>query len=365
MKQRLLKYDVMRIAAIAMVLMGHISAYIVLNYPATDKMDFIVGNIFNGLRRGAAVPVFLMITGALLLDEDKRVEPRIFYKSRLLPLALLTVFWLSFYGVFYAFILPAVLGKAANAGDFADYILGFKGSKYPHLWYMFMTVGVYLSVPFLRLFVRRENRTYILGFILTAVVVQFIPNMLDFLTIGCYPTLNGFMKKFYMQSVTGFTGYLLLGWYLSVFPPSWLYRAGLYILGLFLAVASTIAVQRLIADIPGIRAYLYDVFSLHLFVAGAAVFVLISALCGDAVTEGALTKTLSGAAFGIYAVHVAFLEIFSRVLMPYDAFMTWLCGSAMRPLAYILLLFAAVWLCSLSSVLILSRVRGLKSLFRY
>ena len=364
MRQRLLKYDVMRVFAIAMVLLGHVSAYIVINYPDPSGAEFIVGNVFNGMRRGPAIPVFLMLTGALLLNEDKAFEPRRFYRRSLLPIVLLLAFWLSFYGAFYAFILPVLLGKTASAGDFVDYLLLFKGSDYPHLWYMFMTIGLYLSIPVLRLFVKRENRAYILGFILAAMAVQFVPHTLDFLTQGCKLTLNGFMGKLHMQYAMGFTAYPLLGWYLANFPPTKARRIGLYAFALLLAVASTIAVQFLIADIPNIRNYLYDGFALHLLVAGAGVFVLISSLCGDRITESSVIKTLANAAFGVYAVHVVFLELFSRVLMPYDAFGPLPDSPFARPLSYILLLFAATYLCSLVTVLLLSRWRGLKRLFR-
>ena len=61
---------------------------------------------------------------------------------------------------------------------------------------MFMTVGLYLAIPVLRLFVRRENKAYVLGFILAAIVVQFVPHTLDFLTRNCDTTLDDFMRKF-------------------------------------------------------------------------------------------------------------------------------------------------------------------------
>lgn len=365
MKQRLLKYDVMRVFAICMVLLGHISAYIVINYPDPSGAEFIVGNVFNGMRRGPAIPVFLMLTGALLLNEDKPFEPRRFYKKSLMPIVWLLVFWLSFYGAFYAFVLPGLLGKAVSAGDFVDYLLTFKGSDYPHLWYMFMTIGLYLSIPVLRLFVKRENRAYVLGFILAAMAVQFAPRMLDFLTRDCNPTLEKFIGKFHMQYAMGFTAYPLLGWYLANFPPAGSRRIGLYASALLLAVASTAAVQFLIADIPNIRSYLYHSFALHLLIAGAGVFVLISSLCGDRLTESSVIKTLSNAAFGVYAIHVVFLEFFSRVLMPYDAFGLLPDSPFARPLAYILILFAEVCLSSLASVLMLSKVRGIRSLLRY
>ncbi len=364
MKERFLKYDVMRIFAITMVLLAHISAYIVINYPDPTSAIFFIGNIFNGIRRGAAVPIFLMLTGALMLNEDRKFDTLMFYKKSLMTIIYLLIFWLIFYGVFYAFVLPVLMGKDINVWNFISYILKFKGSDYPHLWYLFMTIGLYLAVPFLRLFVKKENKNYILGFIAASIVIYFIPATFDFLTLNWEITLKQFVNKFHMQYVAGYIAYLLLGWYLANFKLERAKRFCLYILALTAAVASTISVRLLIAEIPDIRNYLYAVTSLHLLVSGAGVFVLISTLCGDKVTKSSIVKTFSNISFGIYIVHIVYLELFSRVIMPYDKFNFYLNNPAMRTLAYILVLFALIYLCSFVTVLVMSKITGVKKLVR-
>ena len=62
-------------------------------------------------------------------------------------MVLLTIVWMTLYGLFYAVGLPMLEGKAVVSSNFWQYLLFFKGSNYPHLWYMFMAVGLYMMVP--------------------------------------------------------------------------------------------------------------------------------------------------------------------------------------------------------------------------
>ena len=66
--QRKLYLDLLRIIAISAVVMIHVSASYVTN--ANSLLDFTVGNIFDSVSR-LGVPLFLMISGALILDENK------------------------------------------------------------------------------------------------------------------------------------------------------------------------------------------------------------------------------------------------------------------------------------------------------
>ena len=104
---------------------------------------FTVGNLFNGLSR-AGVPMFLLLTGALLLDEERPFDAKRFYKTSFLSMALLFLFWLVFYAAWRAFGLPLLRGKSADPGHFWEYLLTLKG-LYPQLWNLFMLLCWYLA----------------------------------------------------------------------------------------------------------------------------------------------------------------------------------------------------------------------------
>ena len=64
--------DIIKTVAIITVLMTHISASFVILFPVSSP-EFIWGNIIDSLSR-IGVPLFVMVSGALFLDEDLRCQ---------------------------------------------------------------------------------------------------------------------------------------------------------------------------------------------------------------------------------------------------------------------------------------------------
>ncbi|MGN0162034.1 MAG: acyltransferase, partial [Candidatus Ornithomonoglobus sp.] len=293
---RMLSYDCMRIFAILSVVMVHISAYVVIKYPNPNGSEFIVGNIFNGLAR-AGVPLFLMLSGALLLDEKRSFDAKKFYKKTLSAMTVLTVGWMIFYGLLYAYILPRITGEPAAEGAFADFLLTFKGADCPHLWYMLMIVGMYSMIPVLRLFVKRQNKNYIIGIIAVSVFVQFICRLLDLTVRESAVNFTVFIGKLHLEPVTGYIVYILSGWYLANNSIGRKGRLALYIAAVAAVAASILAVQYCISDISDIRDYCYEALTLTAFLYGCAMFVLVKFLCGGRKTNRA-AALLSDMSFG-------------------------------------------------------------------
>ena len=354
MKQRALKFDVIRITAICMVLFVHVTVVLVLFY---KDATFTVANLFNGLGR-AGVPMFLLLSGALLLDENRPFDAKKFYRTAFLSIVLLLIGWLLFYASWRAFLLPLLRGKATDPNLFVTYLLTLKG-MYPHLWYLFMLVGAYLAVPFLRLFVKKENQPYILGFILLSVAVGFGGTTFGVFTRDADVTVGAILTKFHLEYATGYIPYLLIGWYLNAFPPKKAIRFVLYGLGLAAVLTCILGVQAWVKDIPGIRDYLVEATTLPALLYGVGLFTLISAICGDRPTKSPVIRELSRASFGVYILHVVVLDVLVNILLPYKTF------GEQHPLWYILTLFALTAIGCLVVILPLSRVKGVRKIFHY
>lgn len=356
-KQRLLKYDVIRVIALIMIVMIHVSAYMVIFYPDTSDAAFRVGNIFNGLGR-AGTPLFLMLSGALLLNEDRPIRAREFYKKSLARIALLLLFWLLFYATWRAFLLPALAGKPADPRLFGAYLLKQEG-LYPHLWYLFMLIGAYLAIPVLRLFVKRENRSYVLGMIVLAFFAQFAVQTAGVFTREAVFSVSDFAAKFHLEYATGYLPYLLTGWYLDSFPLSKKKRIAIWTAGAAALAAIILLVQFFIDPVPDIRDYLVEMNTLPAFVYGVGMFTLLSAVTGERKSENAVVKELSRASFGIYIIHIVFLDLLTGIFLPYRAF------GERNPALYLLVLYILTFGCSLGAVYLLTRIKGLRKLFYY
>lgn len=355
-KKRLLCYDIIRIVALLMIVMVHVSAYMVIFFPATDKIEWLVGNIFNGISR-AGVPMFIILSGALLLSEDKPMDTVRFYKKNLMTMVYLAAGWMIAYGLFYAVFLPVMEGNPVDMMDFWGFIIRFKGSEYPHLWYMLMVIGLYLIIPVLRLFVKRENKNYILGLIFAAAIVQFGARTADFFTVNCGMSATAFITKFHMESVTGFIGYLLIGWYLNEYRLKSKNANLLYALGIASVVVSTLIVYWNIDAIPQIRDYMYSELSLMAFIYGVSLFAFIQAVCKGKYTQSRMIAELSDCTFGVYLFHVMILEVFVKLILPYEQFG---CG---KPLTYILLLYFVSLAIPFAVVKITGNINGVRRIF--
>ena len=70
-KERNSFLDITRIVAVLAVIMIHTSSGFVTLYD-TSSIEFLWGNIFDSISR-IGVPLFVMISGSLMLDEEKNI----------------------------------------------------------------------------------------------------------------------------------------------------------------------------------------------------------------------------------------------------------------------------------------------------
>ncbi len=353
-KPRKLSYDVIRIVAVLMVLMVHVSGYIVLYHTDPTSREFVIGNFFNGISR-AGVPLFLMLTGALLLNEDKPFNTKRFYKTSFLWMTLLLVGWTAAYGAFYAIAFPLLHAQPVDWSGVPlsmwNYAIRLP-TMYPHLWYLFMIVGLYLMLPVLRLFVKRKNKNYILGIVVAFVLVKLLPVTLSIFTRHSAVTVAMVVDKFHLEPVTGFLGYALVGWYVANFKPIKPMRRTLTLVALLSVAIAILTVQ----NDANVRGCFYEPLTLTAFFYGLGMFVLIDGLCGERQTKSRVISTLSRCSFGVYIIHAFWMEMLTMWFSYWEF-------KPQNPLLYIELIFVAcVALCFLTAWLV-SLIPGVKKIF--
>ena len=336
--------DLIKTVAIITVLMTHISASFVIKYPSSSP-EFIWGNIVDSLSR-IGVPLFLMVSGSLFLDEDKSFNVKAFFRKHLLVMAVLLVFWSLIYGFFY---------HALGGVGVWDYILNFSGTLYPHIWYMYMIIGLYLIVPVLRLFVKRENKSHILYFILLSVVFNHIPSFM-----GLFENIMGFSistytPRLYLNLISGYTTYFLLGWYLTNVEIKEKAKKALVAAGALSLISMIALTQVFESSIPESYNYTYDNLSLLPLLYSTGAFVLLYRKENSG-KEGWFCRTVSKFTFGIYMLHVMILEVFMAYLLPYSS------SSFFTPILYMALVFVVLAPLSLLSALLIGKVPYLKKL---
>ena len=161
-----------------------------------------------------------------------------------------------------------------------------------------------------------EGTTIILGLIALSIIAQFATQTAGVLTRGMAFTVGDFMAKFHLEYVTGYVPYLLIGWYLTTFPPAGNKKIALIAAGLAALLCMALSVQLLIDEIPDLRDYVVEMNTPPALLYGVGVFVLINDCLQARQTQGKAIKLLSKHAFGIYILHVFVLDILMYLILP-------------------------------------------------
>ena len=204
--KRIISYDMIRIIAILSVILIHSAAKYVTSFP-TDSLDFLFGNLFDSIAR-IAVPLFVMLSGALLLREDKVFDFKEM-KKYVIRIFCLLYSWSFILAVFYQIVLPFFEEQTISLKAL---VRAFLFGHY-HQWYLFMIIGIYLVTPILKLFTKRENKKYILWFILLSILAQFSIPILNFLInhiTGSSDVLLEYSSEFSLNFVSNFITYYFL-----------------------------------------------------------------------------------------------------------------------------------------------------------
>ena len=133
-----LKYaDGLRVFSILAVIMLHTSAVRVANWLPIESMTWWVAHVCDSLCRWA-VPVFIMLSGALILDVKRFYTVWGFYKKRLVRVVIPFVFWASvyFYWSYKSYgmnITPLFITNSL-----------WQGLTYNHLYFIFISRAVVL-----------------------------------------------------------------------------------------------------------------------------------------------------------------------------------------------------------------------------
>jgi surface polysaccharide O-acyltransferase-like enzyme len=190
-----LRLDVLRSLSIFAVILIHIVSIVdsQINFQTHGTISWIVKITNESLFW--CVPVFFMLSGALLLDKSTESMQE-FYIKRMNKILLPTLFWSAFF-LFYLFMykhfaLSNVLGAI------------FKGKPFYHLWFMYAIIGLYLFTPFFRILLANlsESQTrWLIIFIFTITVgTDYVGNYLH-------------NQDTIFSSFLTYIGYFILGYY--------------------------------------------------------------------------------------------------------------------------------------------------------
>ena len=282
------------------------------------------GAIYGSVLR-PCVPLFVMITGALLLPV--RGDASTFYKKRIPRVFYPFLIWSVLYNLFpwitgLLGLNPQIIldffpyaGEEVMRQSFSvslEYILmiPFNFSILAvHMWYIYLLIGLYLYLPVFSAWVEKASERAKLMFLLAWGVTLLLPYYYQFVSNYLWGTCS--WNSFGMlYAFAGFNGYLLLGHYLKNLEWSLKKTLTIGIPMFAVGYAVTFLGFRHITALPEYTDEMLELFftycSLNVVMMTIPVFMLAKKVKVNSERMKKALANLTVCGFGIYMIHYFF-----------------------------------------------------------
>lgn len=295
-KPRFFYADVLRAIAIFAVILLH-------NADLGLKMhgnDFVFTAIFNGLTR-FCVPMFVALSGALLLKAGKEITIKDQFTKRLPKLVIPLFIWSIIY-IIWANYRTGTLGIINVWGNLTWF---YKGPVVFHFWFLYMMIGIYLIYPIINLFITAAKPVHVKYFLWVWFTVNCVFGIVD--------TAFGAPIGIDFSGFTGYIGYFVVGYYLQNFVFSKQFLNAAYVLGCLAFLASVAGILLLYYLKAGkANDIIESDFTPELPFAIAGLFLWMKNNIKDAAEPGRWRKlitSISLESYGIYIIHVLLFQM--------------------------------------------------------
>lgn len=339
-KSREIEFDCLRIVAILAVIMIHCSAPFVIQFPK-GSFNFAVANLLDSISR-IGVPFFVIISGYFLLNENRDISAAKI-KSKVCKMFFILGAWSLFYALLY------------NCKNFFNaFIYG-----HYHLWYLYMMIGLYLTTPILRLFVKKENKNYIYYLVALSLIFCFTPPLLSIL-FSNDNEITKLANQFQISFAGAFVSYYLIGWLFGQDYSLFKKRIKMCVL---IAIAAIIfifcGVQFVETKIVPYKVFYANtvlpvfIYSISSFLALYEFFKQIKSKFSEKVKT--FISEMSKLTFGVYLVHISLLELFKNEFKY---------NSEINAIAYIFFIYAITTISSFIVAFLLSKIKYINQLIK-
>jgi len=361
-KMQLLWADIMKITAIFAVILLHVSAPFLIPFARTP--EWWIGNIYDSFTRWC-VPLFVMVSGALLLGGAGRKPLREFLLKRVARVILPFLVWSGIYFIYRI----SVQGEEITFFQFFPMLL--TEPIYYHLWFIYMLIVLYLFAPATSVFLRKAPRKHawylITLWFIWASLLPFIDQPLDLETYYT-PDLDDY-------SSLKLSGYFLLGYMLK----DRVVRPGVPLFLLFLVFLSGAAVTIggtyvMSASRGEFHPFFYKYFSISVLTMTVSIFLIIKSIFNtrrETTLEGeerihmpstALMQNIGMSVFGVYLAHALILDILRDGVFGFTVDQTSAFGMTLNPALGIPLFALFIFVFSLVPILLIRMLPFLRNL---
>lgn len=286
---RILYFDVLRIISIFAVICVHVNAGLWWDYH--PSINWYLTTIIMSLLRWC-VPIFIMISGALFLNSNKRISIRKLYTKNIARIVFAYLFWATIYAIDPNISINHFIGRIIQ-GPF-------------HFWFLKMLVGIYVVIPILKIITSdRKIEEY---FLVLSCITTFIIPMIDITNkwnIESTSLIKNTLETINIKMTLGYTSYFILGHYLSSYSIINHTRKIIYILAILSLICVIIGSIIISNHLNSSDEILFSNFMVFTLLESMAIFIFAkNHLNFSLLNYKNIIIDLSNMSFGIYLVHV-------------------------------------------------------------
>jgi surface polysaccharide O-acyltransferase-like enzyme len=307
MKQKIIWADNLRAIATFSVILIHVCVPILEQFGTILNFDWWIANCYESSVR-FCVPIFLMLTGALLLPQN--MEMTDFFKKRFSRVIVPFIAW-SFLYVGYFTASKLYKGEIKSLSEAVNFfylnIRYGSGASY-HLWYIDMLIGVYFLLPIISKWIINASKNEIILYLIVWFVFCF-NYFFEYL-----PIITQINIAYYL----GYLGYPILGYFLmhkmGVLENKYLKPNYIAILltsiGLLLTIISTYQISYSNGKFSEL---FYNYLSPNIILLSVGVFLLFKSARFNNIFINNVLNIVSKYSYGIYLIHVFILFLLSKI----------------------------------------------------
>ncbi len=301
MHNRVFYLDLLKNIALIAVVIIHIAMPFWYKLPA-ESVDWQIMNCIAGALRWC-VPIFFMISGALFLSPQKHLSIETVIKKYIPRIIISYLAW--------AFIYAFAKFFTHKITSIEDFLKAIMFGNY-HMWFMFAISILYIVIPLLRKIAEDKKSTIYFIFLSLIFSNKVIIDSISF----WQNNTEFFMSNLSIESIVGYFGYAMLGYYLSSNDISIKFQRVLYVTAFFSYVFLVVFTNVLVVSIQLKTENLFYYTSLANVFISASIFIYfkyaVSSMHFSEMTTK-IVQTISSLSLGIYLAHDLMNGVLARV----------------------------------------------------
>lgn len=257
------------------------------------------------------VPVFFMISGALFLNANRKIDYKKLYLKNILRLFVC----LLVFSFFYNYVYIAFTDHSPNFGDAMTFLSSFGMNTQievggGHLWFIYSLIGLYILSPVIKILVNNVKKKKDIIYILLVIFIfaSVIPTLTKMHLFRHFNFLNRFSLS---VPFFCYLGYFIIGYYLDSYEIKPENVKKIFWLGLIGEIIIFVGTLYFSIKTQKLSSIFFEYYSFPVFFTAIAIFVLIKEKIGKLRLPSKFIIKISSYTFGIYLIHRFIINIFS------------------------------------------------------